>query len=85
MTVRAVEVRKPPVVPACWERGRNGLAAVPEPRFPEPARLYQLTVLYLVLHAPYPEAAGLAGHCVACGRIWPCDSARLAYRLREGF
>jgi hypothetical protein len=50
-----------------------------EPVIPQPARLYCLTVLAFLLHKPG------AGECVRCGQPWPCQQARLAYRLREGF
>lgn len=60
-------------------------SARPNPLAPEPARLYLLAVLYLVLHAPEPDASALNDPCLVCDQPWPCDSARLAYRLLEGF
>ncbi|MGH3630917.1 MAG: hypothetical protein ACRDRL_26170 [Sciscionella sp.] len=54
-----------------------------DPRTPEPAQLYSLIVLALVLHTPVP----LLGRevCGQCGQDWPCEQSRLAWRLREGF
>jgi hypothetical protein len=49
--------------------------------FPEPARLYGLTVLAFLLHTPTRSRC----RCVRCGVPWPCEHLRLAYRLREGF
>lgn len=60
---------------------KNRLAPIAGPRVPEPAQLYSLVVLALVLHAPVT----LDGICRQCGADWPCEQARLAYRLREGF
>lgn len=75
----------PGPVPTTWQRGRNGLTAVPEPRVPEPVQLYSLVVFALATHAPYPDTSAYAGHCVDCGHSWPCATVRLAARLREGF
>jgi hypothetical protein len=47
---------------------------------PEPAQLYNLTVLTFLLHTPE-----LHGWCVSCGQGWPCPQVCLAYRIREGF
>lgn len=40
-----------------------------------------LAVLALKLHASQPDG----DLCTCCGLRWPCDTVRLAYRLREGF
>lgn len=69
-----------PVIP--FDRRRqNRLAAVAEPRMPEPAQLYSLICLAFVLHVPDTAS----GACQQCQQQWPCDHVRLAYRLREGF
>lgn len=47
---------------------------------PEPVRLYHLITLAFLLHTPSADRA-----CSCCGRTWPCQQVRLAYRLREGF
>jgi hypothetical protein len=52
-----------------------------EPHIPEPSRLYALVVLTFVTHVPYVNV----DTCVQCQKAWPCEQARLAYRLREGF
>ncbi|AEK40660.1 hypothetical protein RAM_10850 [Amycolatopsis mediterranei S699] len=52
---------------------------VTEARVPEPAQLYSLITLTLLVHEPGPAG------CVWCDKPWPCPSARQAYRLREGF
>ncbi len=80
MTVRPAE-RRPLPVPPCWHRGRNRLTPRAEPRVPEPAQLYRLAILYLVIHA----ARRGTETCESCGAAWPCEPVRLAYRLREGF
>lgn len=82
MTVRTVEVQKrPSVVPRHWQRGHNALVPVQEPRMPEPAQLYSLVLLALSLHPQHPTTS----QCESCAAAWPCDTVRLAYRLREGF
>jgi hypothetical protein len=60
---------------------KNRLSPPSDPQTPEPAQLYSLVVLALVLHAPVADN----GVCAQCGEPWPCDQACLAYRLREGF
>lgn len=60
---------------------QNRLVVSPEPRLPEPAALYALVVLTFVAHVPYVNA----DTCVQCQTAWPCELARRAYRLREGF
>ena len=60
---------------------KNRLTPVSEPHLPEPAALYALVVLTFVTHVPYVNA----NTCVQCFAPWPCEQARLAYRLREGF
>jgi hypothetical protein len=82
VTVRTVELQgRPRAVPLCWQRSRNALVPPQEPRVPEPAQLYTLVVLALAVHANHPTS----GLCDSCAQAWPCDTARLAYRLREGF
>jgi hypothetical protein len=82
MTVRTIERREAPPVPCCWQRRINGLEPEGhEARLPEPAQLYALIVLALVLHEPDPAT----GDCDSCHDAWPCEPVRLAYRLREGF
>ncbi len=82
MTVRTVDAQlRPRAVPRCWQRQRNALVQQPEPRVPEPAQLYSLVVLALTVHAQHPTT----GLCESCAGAWPCDTGRLAYRLREGF
>lgn len=66
------------LVPRCWQRDQ-ALAPVTEARLPEPAQLYSLITLTLLVHEP-----GVSG-CVWCGHVWPCPSALQAFRLREGF
>ncbi|MBE1500933.1 hypothetical protein H4696_008033 [Amycolatopsis lexingtonensis] len=66
------------LVPRCWQRGQ-ALAPVTEARLPEPAQLYSLITLTLLIHEP-----GVSG-CLWCEEAWPCPSALQAYRLREGF
>ena len=68
-----------PVIPfkPYWNRPRP----VTEPRIPEPAQLYNLTVLAFLLHTP----GGESPLCVTCEQKWPCDHVCLAFRLREGF
>jgi hypothetical protein len=80
VTVRTANLRKPLLVPRCWQRGRNALRA-PAVRVPEPAQLYSLIVLALSAHAADPAT----GRCDSCGLAWPCEPVCLAYRLREGF
>ncbi len=65
-------------VPQCWRRGQP-LVPVTEARVPEPAQLYSLITLTLLVHEP-----GASG-CVWCGHAWPCPTVTQAYRLREGF
>jgi hypothetical protein len=60
---------------------KNQCAPAREPSLPEPAALYALVVLTFVTHAPYVNV----NTCVQCHTAWPCEQARLAYRLREGF
>lgn len=48
---------------------------------PEPARLYGLVCLALLLHVPEQRTC----RCCQCGESWPCDQVRSAYRLREGW
>jgi hypothetical protein len=60
---------------------KNRLAVAAEPRLPEPAALYALVVLTFVTHVSYVNA----DTCVQCQTAWPCEQARRAYRLREGF
>lgn len=48
---------------------------------PDPAQLYNLTVLAFLLHTP----TGHSPVCATCGEKWPCCQVRLAYRIREGF
>lgn len=60
---------------------KNRLVPPAEPRIPEPAKLYCLAVLALMLHAPVTDG----GICGQCSQDWPCPQVRLAYRLREGF
>jgi hypothetical protein len=60
---------------------KNRLVQPTDPQSPEPAALYSLIVLALVLHTPI-SASGL---CRQCSLEWPCPQVRLAYRLREGF
>ncbi|MEA5366455.1 hypothetical protein VA596_43475 [Amycolatopsis sp., V23-08] len=48
---------------------------------PEPAQLYSLVLLALSLHPQHPTTS----QCESCAAAWPCDTVRLAYRLREGF
>ncbi|MEC3978160.1 hypothetical protein [Amycolatopsis sp. H20-H5] len=81
MTVRTIGVHQAPKVPCAWQRRMNRLETVVEPRVPEPAQLYSLIALTLVLHEPNPAT----GNCECCADTWPCEPARLAYRLREGF
>jgi hypothetical protein len=67
---------------------KNRLWRRTEPRIPEPATLYSLVVLALVLHHPVPAFSPAAPGddiCGQCGRAWPCPQIKLAYRLREGF
>jgi hypothetical protein len=66
------------LVPRCWRRGQP-LVPVTELRVPEPAQLYALITLTLLVHEPG------VGACVWCGQAWPCAAAVQAYRLREGF
>lgn len=68
----------PTPAPRCWRRGQP-LTSVTELRVPEPAQLYALITLTLLVHEPGVEA------CVWCARPWPCPAATQAYRLREGF
>jgi hypothetical protein len=60
---------------------KNRLTITAEPRLPEPAALYALVVLTFVTHVPYVNA----DTCVQCNAPWPCELARRAFRLREGF
>jgi hypothetical protein len=69
-----------PVIPMrSWRKNR--LVPVTEPRLPEPASLYSLVVLALVLHVPVTDGS----ICGQCAEGWPCGQARLAFRLREAF
>jgi hypothetical protein len=69
-----------PVIPLRYWR-KNRLTPPSEPRLPEPAALYSLIALALVLHAPVTNGSV----CGQCAADWPCSQVRLAYRLREGF
>jgi hypothetical protein len=69
-----------PVIPLkSWRKNR--LTQATEPRVPEPAPLYSLIALALVLHIPVTQGSV----CGQCADNWPCSQVRLAYRLREGF
>jgi hypothetical protein len=74
-----------PVHPATAPDNRDDRAteraAVPVPRDPEPRALYELLRLTFEQHRP----AASTGQCAACGSRWPCQTVRLAFRLREGF
>jgi hypothetical protein len=68
-------------------RGRGRKAALSIPRqtaddVPEPRALYLLICQALVTHQLGADDLGCCGHC---RELWPCDTARRAYRLREGF
>ena len=77
--VQSGPTRRPlQLVPRCWRRGQP-LTPVAELRVPEPAQLYSLITLTLLVHEP-----GASG-CVWCDKPWPCPAALQAYRLREGF
>jgi hypothetical protein len=65
-------------VPQCG-RGKRMLTPDTELRLPEPAQLYSLIMLTLLVHEPG------ANGCVWCDEVWPCPASRRAYRLREGF
>ncbi|MFJ8815270.1 hypothetical protein [Amycolatopsis thermoflava] len=80
MTTQLVQ-RTSTTLPACWRRRPNALDAPTAPRIPQPVQLYTLLAFTLDLHGPL--ASG--GRCEACSEPWPCESVRLAYRLREGF
>jgi hypothetical protein len=60
---------------------KNWLALPTEPQVPEPAQLYSLIALALVLHTPTSTGA----RCTQCAQTWPCPQVRLAFRLREAF
>ncbi|GDY29149.1 hypothetical protein [Gandjariella thermophila] len=60
---------------------KNRLTPAAEPRMPEPAQLYALIGLALLLHAPVSRTDA----CGQCGQPWPCPQVRLACRLRDGF
>jgi hypothetical protein len=65
-------------------RGK-GRPAVPVSRReadPEPHRLYAVICRVLVTHQLSTHHLGC---CAACRELWPCDTVRRAYRLREGF
>ena len=68
---------------------KNRLVLPTEPRLPEPAALYALIVLALLLHQPtFPVmvSGGTSyGDCLQCGEVWPCPQVRLACRLRDAF
>jgi hypothetical protein len=68
-----------PVIPLDPYRSR--LDPTTAPCTPEPAQLYNLTVLAFLLHTP----VGQPEMCSSCELKWPCEHLRLAYRLREGF
>lgn len=78
MGARLVSAQRPHNVIPFPSRGLPPPGATAEA--PEPAQLYQLTVLVFVLHIPAVE-----GQCETCGQHWPCEQVRLAFRLREGF
>lgn len=64
------------------------LIPLTEKEIPEPAQLYCLVGLALVLHEPVPAfLRDQPGEriCAQCGSPWPCPSILLAFRLREGF
>lgn len=60
---------------------KNRLTPDSGSQLPEPAALYALIILTFVTHAPYVNM----DTCVQCNTAWPCELARRAYRLREGF
>lgn len=80
MTVRTIDLNQAPRASCAWQRRLNKLSATIE-RLPEPAQLYSLVVLTFVLHEPEPAS----DDCACCADPWPCETVRLAYRLREGF
>lgn len=55
------------------------IPAATETQTPEPTQLYELICQTFVSHVPH------AGTCSLCKKQWPCNSMRLAFRLREGF
>jgi hypothetical protein len=75
----ATRALAPVISMTSWRKNR--LTPVTEPRVPEPAALYSLIALALVLHVPTTTGST----CGQCARPWPCSQARLAYRLRDGF
>lgn len=49
---------------------------------PEPAKLYSLIVIALLLHGPASDSD--ADRCRQCAKPWPCSQACLACRLLDG-
>ncbi|GAA5124068.1 hypothetical protein [Haloechinothrix salitolerans] len=87
MPTQLTTERQPLAVPRAWYRGRNALeqANTPEPRLPDPARLYGLVVMAFVFHVPDEHGDAVLTVCRSCREPWPCDQVRLAFRLREAF
>lgn len=80
MAVRTIDLRNGPRLSCTWQRRLNRLPTFNE-RIPQPTQLYSLITLTFVLHEPDPAT----GDCACCESAWPCETVRLAYRLREGF
>lgn len=62
-------------------RKEQQLVVAQEPALPEPAGLYCRVVIALFVHVPR-QGCSL---CSGCGDGWPCDYARQACMLIEGF
>jgi hypothetical protein len=81
MPIRRLESPQPPVPPQYWHRHKNQLQLRVVARQPEPAQLYSVIGLTFTVHVPVTQG----GPCRHCAQVWPCESVRLAFRLREGF
>jgi hypothetical protein len=68
-------------VPRSWQRDMTSPARPCPDRLPEPTQFDSLTILRRYLHAANPGGT----LCTNCGADWPCESVRLAARLRDGF
>ena len=80
-----------PIRPLRHKQKKTLLPSVTEEqRIPEPALLYGLASLALILHSP-AAATGSGndspswGFCDQCSQQWPCPQIRLAFRIREEF
>jgi hypothetical protein len=62
-------------------RGQMTRLTPTKPELPEPTALFDLVVRTFRRHEPVTDG----GPCDACAAPWPCEPARHAWRLREGF